>query len=108
MMKTNLNMEERSLSELHPAEYNPRVTLTPEDEEYKRIRRSIEEYGYVDPIIINSDGTIIGGHQRYNVLMDLGYDTAHVVVVDLGYDTAHVVVVDLDKDAEKGTECCAE
>ena len=89
MMKTNLNMEERPLSELHPAEYNPRVTLTPEDEEYKRIRRSIEEYGYVDPIIINSDGTIIGGHQRYNVLMDLGYDTAHVVVVDL------------DKDAEK-------
>ena len=70
-MKTKLNMEERPLSELHPADYNPRVALTPEDEEYQRIKRSIEEYGYVDPIIINSDGTIIGGHQRYNVLLDL-------------------------------------
>lgn len=88
-MKTKLNMEERPLSDLHPAEYNPRVALAPEDEEYKRIKRSIETYGYVDPIIINSDGTIIGGHQRYNVLLDLGYDTAHVVIVDL------------DKNAEK-------
>ena len=35
-----------------------------------------------DPIIVNSDGTIIGGHQRYNVLLDLGYDTTQVVVVD--------------------------
>ena len=97
MMKTNLNMEERPLSELHPAEYNPRVTLTPEDEEYKRIRRSIKKYGYVDPIIINSDGTIIGGHQRYNVLMDLGYDTAHVVVVDLDKDAEKALNVALNK-----------
>ena len=68
-MKTKLNMEEHALSELHPAEYHPRVMLVPEDEEYQRIRRSIEEYGYVDPIIINSDGTIIGGHQRYKILL---------------------------------------
>lgn len=96
-MKTKLNMEERPLSDLHPAEYNPRVALAPEDEEYKRIKRSIETYGYVDPIIINSDGTIIGGHQRYNVLLDLGYDTAHVVIVDLDKNAEKALNVALNK-----------
>ena len=96
-MKTKLNMEERPLSDLHPAEYNPRVALAPEDEEYKRIKRSIETYGHVDPIIINSDGTIIGGHQRYNVLLDLGYDTAHVVIVDLDKNAEKALNVALNK-----------
>lgn len=96
-MKTKLNMEERALSELHPAEYHPRVALVPEDEEYQRIRRSIEEYGYVDPIIINTDGTIIGGHQRYKILMDLEYDTAHVVVVELDKNAEKALNVALNK-----------
>lgn len=81
-MKTTLNLQERLLSELHPADYNPRVALKPGDPEYENIKNSIEVFGYVDPIIVNSDGTIIGGHQRYNVLLDLGYDTTQVVVVD--------------------------
>ena len=71
-MKTTLNLQERLLSELHPADYNPRVALKPGDPEYENIKNSIEAFGYVDPIIVNSDGTIIGGHQRYNVLLDLG------------------------------------
>lgn len=79
-MKTTLNLQERLLSELHPADYNPRVALKPGDPEYENIKNSIEAFGYVDPIIVNSDGTIIGGHQRYNVLLDLGYDTTQVVV----------------------------
>lgn len=96
-MKTEMNMQERLLSELHPAEYNPRVTLTPADEEYQRIKRSIEQYGYVDPIIINADGTIIGGHQRYNILLDLGYDTAQVVIVDLDKNSEKALNVALNK-----------
>jgi hypothetical protein len=77
-----LDVKEMPLSELRPAEYNPRVELTPEDEEYQKLLRDIDEFGYVDPIIINKDGTIIGGHQRYNVLKELGYKKAHVVIVD--------------------------
>ncbi len=96
-MKTKLNIEEHALSELHPAEYHPRVMLVPEDEEYQRIRRSIEEYGYVDPIIINSDGTIIGGHQRYHILRELGYGMAHVVVVDLDKNAEKALNVALNK-----------
>lgn len=96
-MKTKLNMQERPLSQIYPAEYHPRVMLQPEDEEYQKIQHSIEEYGYVDPIIINSDGTIIGGHQRYNILLDLGYDTAHVVVVDLDKNAEKALNVALNK-----------
>lgn len=96
-MKTEINIQERLLSELHPAEYNPRVVLTPADEEYQQIKRSIEQYGYVDPIIVNVDGTIIGGHQRYNILLDLGYDTTQVVIVDLDKNSEKALNIALNK-----------
>lgn len=78
-----MRFETRSLSDLHPAEYNPRVPLTPADPEYQSIKRSIEEFGYADPIVINADGTIIKGHQRRTVLMDLGYTEVEVIVLDI-------------------------
>lgn len=82
-MNQNLRTEKRKLCDLTAAEYNPRKALTPEDSEYQKIKRSIEEFGYVDPIIINEDGTIIGGHQRCTVLKDLGWKEVDVVVVSL-------------------------
>lgn len=60
-MQTEMNIEKRRLSDLRPAEYNPRIELKPGDPEYENIRKSIEAFGYVDPIIINADGTIMGG-----------------------------------------------
>ncbi len=78
-----MRFETRSLSDLRPAEYNPRVPLTPADPEYQSIKRSIEEFGYADPIVINSDGTIIKGHQRRTVMMDLGYTEVEVIVLDI-------------------------
>lgn len=78
-----MRFEIRSLSDLRPAEYNPRVPLTPADPEYQSIKRSIEEFGYADPIVINADGTIIKGHQRRTVLMDLGYTEVEVIVLDI-------------------------
>lgn len=78
-----MQFETRKLADLRPAEYNPRKKLTPEDPEYIQIKKSIEEFGYADPIVINSDGTIIKGHQRCNVMMDLGYTEAEVIVLDI-------------------------
>ena len=62
-MDQKLRTERRKLADLKAAEYNPRKALTPDDAEYQKIRRSIEEFGYVDPIFINEDGTIIGGNR---------------------------------------------
>ena len=50
-----MRMERRILSDLKPAEYNPRIPLRPEDKEYQDIKRSIEDNGYLDPIVINYD-----------------------------------------------------
>ena len=96
-MNTEMKMEKRMLSELRPAEYNPRKALTPEDKEYQDIKRSIEKFGYVDPIIINSDGTVIRGRQRLTVLTDMGYETADVVVVNLDKDDEKALGIALNK-----------
>lgn len=70
-----------SVDELRPAAYNPRKKLKPGDKEYEKIKNSIQEFGYVEPIIINYDMTVIGGHQRLTVLKDLGYTEVQCVVV---------------------------
>ena len=79
-MQSELRMERRKLSDLLPAEYNPRVTLEPDDKEFQDLVGSIRTLGYAEPILINEDGTIIGGHQRYNALLYLGWEEADVVV----------------------------
>ena len=71
------------LVELRPAAYNPRKALKPSDKEYQKIKNSIQEFGYVEPIIVNYDMTVIGGHQRLTVLKDLGYTEAQCVVLHI-------------------------
>lgn len=56
------------IGQLKPAAYNPRKQLKPGDKEYEKIKKSIQEFGYVEPIIVNYDMTVIGGHQRLTVL----------------------------------------
>ncbi|MDD3212090.1 MAG: site-specific DNA-methyltransferase [Eubacteriales bacterium] len=77
-------LKEIELSNLKKAGYNPRKKLGKNDPQYKALRRSIEEFGMLDPIVWNKrTGTVIGGHQRLTVLEDLGYRTAPCFVVDL-------------------------
>ena len=89
--------ERRLLTSIHPAEYNPRKELKPGDPEFKNIQRSLKEFGYVDPIIINKDGTIIGGHQRASVLKSLGYTEADCIVVDLKKQDEKALNIALNK-----------
>jgi DNA modification methylase len=72
------------IGQLNPAAYNPRKDLQPGDPEYEKLKRSIQEFGYVEPIIWNKrTGNIVGGHQRYKVLLDMGISEVDCVVVDL-------------------------
>lgn len=89
--------ERRPIADLRPAEYNPRKTLQPGDPEYESLKRSIETFGYVDPIIVNKDGTVIGGHQRLSVLADLGYTEVDVAVVDLNKHDEKALNIALNK-----------
>ena len=76
-------METLSVDALRPAAYNPRKKLKAGDKEYEKIKNSILEFGYVEPIIVNFDMTVIGGHQRLTVLKDLGYTEVQCVVVHI-------------------------
>ena len=83
-----MNINVVNIDTLIPAEYNPRIELKSSMPEYEKLKNSIQEFGYVEPIIVNDrTGKVIGGHQRINVLKDLGYKEVEVVHVDL--DDAH-------------------
>lgn len=92
-----MEIKKIKIENLKEAEYNPRIDLKPGDAEYEKIRRSIEEFGFVEPIIINSDMTIIGGHQRYKVLKKLGYEEIECSVVDLDKTKEKALNIALNK-----------
>jgi len=77
-------IEKIPAAKLNPAAYNPRKDLKPGDKEYEKLKRSIAEFGYVEPIIWNkTTGNVVGGHQRLKVLLDLGQTEIDCVVVEL-------------------------
>lgn len=55
------------------------------------------KFGYVDPIIVNADHTVIGGHQRLTVLSDLGWTEVSCVVVDIDKDREKALNIALNK-----------
>ena len=92
-----MNFVKKNINDLKYASYNPRKKLKPEDKEYQKIKKSIEEFGYVDPIIINKDNTIIGGHQRLTVLKDLGYEEVEVIQIDIDKTKEKALNIALNK-----------
>lgn len=86
------------ISQLNPAAYNPRKDLQPGDPEYEKLKRSMQEFGYVEPIVWNRrTGNIVGGHQRYKVLLDMGMSEIDCVVVDLDETKEKALNVALNK-----------
>lgn len=86
------------LADIKPAPYNPRVQLTPKDQEYKALDASIEENGLVLPLIVNiRDNCLIGGHQRLSVLLAAGETETNAVVVDMPEAQAKALCIALNK-----------
>ena len=96
-MKKTAELKVLPISVLKPAEYNPRKKLKPGDREYKKIKDSIEEFGFADPLVVNADMTIIGGHQRLNVAIDLGYTEVPCAVVDVDKTREKALNIALNK-----------
>ncbi|ATF11607.1 transcriptional regulator [Brevibacillus brevis X23] len=79
------------VSKINPAPYNPRVDLQPGEIEYEKLKRSIEEFGCVETLVWNErTGYLVGGHQRFKILVN-----------ELGATEVTVSVVDLDDIREK-------
>jgi len=62
----DLKAKKVNIKDIKPASYNPRKIS---EDNKESLKNSIEEFGLVDPIIINlKTNNIIGGHQRFNYL----------------------------------------
>ena len=85
------------VSGLKPAAYNPRKKLKPGDKEYQKIKASIEEFGFADPLVVNADMTIIGGHQRLSVAIDLGITEVPCAIVDVDKNREKALNLALNK-----------
>ncbi|MEG0387146.1 MAG: site-specific DNA-methyltransferase [Niameybacter sp.] len=92
-----MEFKKLSVEVLIPATYNPRKDLKPGDKEYEKIKNSINEFGYVEPIIVNKDMTIIGGHQRLKVLKHIGYTEVDCVIVEVDKTKEKALNVALNK-----------
>ena len=77
------NIQSIDITLLNPAPYNPRIDLKPTDIEYQHIKNSIDNFGYLDPIVWNKrTGNIVSGHQRFKILKEQGVKEVQCVVVD--------------------------
>lgn len=93
-----MQIKKKKLTDLIPADYNPRKDLQPGDAEYEKLKRSIETFGYVEPIIWNKQtGRIVGGHQRLKVMQDLGYQEIECVIIDIDESKEKALNVALNK-----------
>ena len=95
-------IESRKISELKFAEYNPR---TISKKQFKDLKASLNKFGLIDPIIINSSkdrhNIIIGGHQRSRAWLDLGNDTIPCVILDLPINDEMELNLRLNKNGGK-------
>lgn len=91
-------IEKKNTADLLPADYNPRKDLKPGDAEYEKLKRSIEQFGYVEPVIWNqTTGHVVGGHQRLKVLMDMGMTEVDCVVVAMDEEKEKALNIALNK-----------
>lgn len=93
-----MKIVKKKIADLIPADYNPRKDLQPGDPDYEKLKRSMKEFGYVDPIIWNQQtGRVVGGHQRLKILLDEGIEEADCVVVNLNDEKEKALNIALNK-----------
>ncbi len=93
-----MTIEKIKVEQLLPADYNPRKDLKPGDAEYEKLKRSLEQFGYVEPVIWNkTTGRVVGGHQRLKVLQDMGITEVDCVVVEMDEEKEKALNIALNK-----------
>ena len=80
-MEVKVEIKKVLVKDLKYAPYNPRKIS---DEMLNKLKQSIEEFGYVEPIVVNKRTRhVVGGNQRLKALEDLGIEEVEAVFVDL-------------------------
>lgn len=73
-----MNIIEKPINEVIPYEKNPRIN----DNAVPAVMKSIEEFGFKVPIVIDKKGTIVTGHTRLKAAKKLGMKTVPCIVAD--------------------------
>ncbi len=90
-----MQIEMVSAKSLTPADYNPRKISA---KQRAALRNSLDEFGFVQPIIVNRlTGVIVGGHQRLTAALAIGLEEVPVVYVELTADREKALNVALNK-----------
>ena len=93
-----MNIQTLSIDRINPAPYNPRKDLQPHDSEYQKLVKSVDEFGLVEPLVWNQcTGNLVGGHQRFKVLVARGDHEVDVSVVDLPLEKEKALNIALNK-----------
>src|SRR5262245_39834544 len=69
-----MKIEMRPITGIKPYEQNPRLN----DEAVDAVVRSIREFGFRQPIVVDTEGVIICGHTRYKAALQLGLEKVPV------------------------------
>tara|TARA_R110002020_G_scaffold458344_1_gene675701 strand:+ start:90 stop:677 length:588 start_codon:yes stop_codon:yes gene_type:complete len=89
-----MKVEKIKTHKLKLAKYNPRQITK---KQYNDLKKSIEKFDLVDPIIVNKDYTVIGGHQRLKICKELKYKDVDCVVLDLDKEQERELNIRLNK-----------
>ena len=90
-----MQLEKIKISKLKAATYNPRQIST---KQYNDLKKSLDKFGVVDPIIINKDYTVIGGHQRLKICKELNHKEIGCIILDLDKDDERELNIRLNKN----------
>lgn len=94
------------IADLKAASYNARMIT---DWRMRKLMRSIETNGFLDPIVVNKDMTIIGGHQRIEAMKNIGEEFVMGIVLDLDKKAERDLNIQLNRVfAEDDEEMLAE
>src|SRR5262245_17951783 len=83
--KANARLEQLAIEYVRPADikpndYNPNRQ---NDHEFLLLKRSIQEDGFTQPVIVGKDGVIVDGEHRWSAGQDLGLATIPIVRVPM-------------------------
>ena len=82
------------INKLKPATYNPRQITK---KQYNDLKDSLDKFSLVEPIVVNKDMTIIGGHQRLKICKELKHTEIDCVVLDLNKEQERELNIRLNK-----------
>lgn len=92
-----MKIVEKSLAEIIPYDNNPRRN----EDAVDAVAKSISEFGFDQPLVLDKDNVIIVGHTRYKAAEKLGLKTVPCYVVDLPPEKARAYRLADNKVAEK-------